>query len=257
MLWHHASMADSALHQTTLDREAAEPLWLQLASVLRSTISRGALKSDQALPSEAELIDLFAVSRTVVREALAELVREGFVYKIRAKGTFVSPKRPDLRFVGAVAGSADDLRSSGRRISTAVLLQTVGRASSAEASALQISDGAEVVRLRRVRSVDGQPWLLVDTAMPLNLVPGLPKAKLENRSLYEHLRRHYAIEAAGADRWLQALLPNPEEATLLQVSIQDPVLVIESVAWDEQGQRFEWYRALHRSEESRFYVGIR
>lgn len=240
-----------------LDRHAAEPLWMQLASALRFAISDGRLREDQALPSEAELIDLLGVSRTVVRDALAELVREGLVYKIRAKGTFVAPKPPDLRFIGATAGSADDLRSSGRRISTRVLGQHAGEATAAEAAALQIENAADVVRLRRVRSVDGKPWLLVDTTLPLALVPGLATAKLENRSLYEHLRRHHGIEPAGADRWIQAVLPTQEEAGLLQVTAQTPLLCIESIVWDSLGQRFEWYRALHRSEESRFYVGIR
>ncbi|MET1063871.1 MAG: GntR family transcriptional regulator [Arthrobacter sp.] len=181
----------------------------------------------------------------------------GLVYKIRAKGTFVAPKPPDLRFIGATAGSADDLRSSGRRISTRVLGQHAGEATAAEAAALQIENAADVVRLRRVRSVDGKPWLLVDTTLPLALVPGLATAKLENRSLYEHLRRHHGIEPAGADRWIQAVLPTQEEAGLLQVTAQTPLLCIESIVWDSLGQRFEWYRALHRSEESRFYVGIR
>jgi GntR family transcriptional regulator len=250
-------MTVSTFHGMALDRYAAEPLWMQLATALRSAIAGGSLRADEALPSEAELIERFAVSRTVVREALAELVREGLVYKIRAKGTFVAPRAPDLRFVGAIAGSADDLRSSGRRISTSVLEQSTGEATAAEASALQIENQAAVVRLRRLRSVDGKPWLLVDTTLPLALVPGLATAKLENRSLYEHLRRQYGIEPSGADRWLQATLPGAEEAGLLQITPQTPVLSIESIAWDALGQRFEWYRALHRSEESRFYVGIR
>lgn len=250
-------MTVSTFQGMALDRYADEPLWMQLAAALRSAIAGGNLRADEALPSESELIERFAVSRTVVREALAELVREGLVYKIRAKGTFVAPKAPDLRFVGAIAGSADDLRSSGRRISTSVLEQSIGEATAAEASALQMENHAGVVRLRRLRSVDGKPLMLVDTTLPLALVPGLATAKLENRSLYEHLRRQYGLEPSGADRWLQAILPGAEEAGLLQITSQTPVLSIESIAWDTHGQRFEWYRALHRSEESRFYVGIR
>lgn len=240
-----------------LNRDAPEPLWMQLATVLRTAITNGRLLPDQALPSESELIDRFSVSRTVVREALAELVRRGLIYKIRAKGSFVSPASPALSFIGSTLGSSADLTASGRTSSTRVLRQEEGIADTEEAATLSISAGSDVVRLRRLRSVDGKPWLLVSTTLPRTLFPGLARANLENHSLYEHLRRHYGVSPAGADRWIQAVIPSTEEAELLQLEPGAPALCIESVTWDESGTRFELYRALHRSDESRFYVGIR
>jgi len=250
-------MTLAALRGWSVDREAPEPLWMQLCSGLSSAISDGGFREDEALPSEAELINKFGVSRTVVRQALAQLVGDGLVYKIRAKGTFVAHQTPDLRFIGANTGSADDLRASGKRVSTSILAQEEGAATPAEASALQLEDGARVVRLRRLRSVDGTPWLLVSTILPLALMPGLVTAKLEDRSLYEHIRRQYGIVSAGADRWLQAVLPTSDDAEKLGIDIHTPLLSIESIAWTADGIRFECYRALHRSEKSRFYVGIR
>jgi GntR family transcriptional regulator len=251
------TMTLAALRGWSVDREAPEPLWMQLCSALSSGISDGGFREDEALPSEAELINKFGVSRTVVRQALAQLVGDGLVYKIRAKGTFVAHQTPDLRFIGANTGSAGDLRASGKRVSTSILAQEEGTATPAEASALQLEDGARVVRLRRLRSVDGTPWLLVSTILPLALMPGLVTAKLEDRSLYEHIRRQYGIVPAGADRWLKAVLPTPDDAEKLGIDIHTPLLSIESIAWTADGIRFECYRALHRSEKSRFYVGIR
>lgn len=240
-----------------LDRGADDPLWLQLSATIREAIADGTLSPDQALPSESELISRYGVSRTVVREALAELVRRGLIYKIRAKGSFVAPPTPDLSFIGSTLGSSADLDASNRSSTTKVLTQSSGRASQAEAAALQIEEGDEVLRLRRLRSVDGAPWLLVDTVLPAAMFPGLLKARLENQSLYKHLRRHYGVSPAGADRWLQAVLPDPDDAALLALEPGAPALRIESVSWDADERRFEFYNALHRSDESRFYVGIR
>jgi len=241
----------------TLDRGASAPLWQQLARVLRREIESGLLRPDQALPSESELIDRYGVSRTVVREALAELVRAGLIYKVRARGSFVAPQRPDLKFIGSMAGSSDDLSSTGRSVSTHVLDFEVGTADAGDAAALRIAEGSAVVRLRRLRYVDGTPWLLVDTVLPHERFPTLVRANLENRSLYEHLRRHFGVEPHGADRWISAVMPPPDDAQLLELKPGQPVLSIESVAWDVEGVPFERYRALHRSDESRFYVGIR
>lgn len=240
-----------------LDRDSNEPLWQQLVTVLRDAIEEGALATDQALPSEADLIDRYGVSRTVVREALAELVRRGQIYKIRAKGSFVAPPRRDLSFIGSNAGSSEDLAGTGRTVATRVLSLDDGEADEREATALRVAPGTPVIRMRRLRTVDGTPWLLVRTTLPLDRFAGLLKAHLENRSLYDHLRRTYGIAPAGADRWLTAVIPSGEEAALLELPSGTPVLDIESVAWDESGEPFEYYHALHRSDESRFYVGVR
>lgn len=241
----------------SLDRDAPEPLWSQLTAVIRQQISDGRYVADQALPSESELSEIYGVSRTVVREALGELVRSRQIYKIKGKGAFVSPSRVDLRFVGTITGSAADLLATGQRVATKILEQELGAATPDEAMALGIENDAPVVRLRRLRVVAGTPWLLVRTTLPAALVPGLESAKLENVSLYEVLRRRYGLIPAGADRWLEATIPTAKEHKLLETRSGTPILSIESVTWAEDGTRFEWYQALHRSDQARFYVGIR
>ncbi|MEO3777555.1 GntR family transcriptional regulator [Micromonospora sp. B11E3] len=240
-----------------LTRDGGEPLWMQLMRTLRGQIEAGEIGPDQPLPSEAELSDIYGVSRTVVREALRELVQQRMIYKVKGRGAFVAPRKTELRFVGSVSGSAADLRESGRRVTTHTVSQSLGEADKREADLLRLPQGAPVVRMRRLRSVDGQPWLLVDTALPAALVPGLERAVLENQSLYDVLRRRYGLEAAAADRWIEAVFPEPEDAALLEVTASTPLLGIESVAWLPDGTRFEAYYALHRSDQTRFYVGIR
>lgn len=250
-------MSGVALRDHHLDRTSKEPLWVQLSGAIRSSIESGELTADQALPSEAELIDLYGVSRTVVREALADLVQRGLIYKIRAKGSFVSPPRRDFGFIGSTLGSSADLLAAGRSATTRVLTIGEGQADSTEAAALRIAEGAGVIRIRRLRFVDSTPSLLVQTTLPSEAFSGLLRTNLENRSLYEHLRRHYGVIPMGADRWLQAVIPSEEEAGLLELNPGMPALYIESIAWGADEVPFEFYRALHRSDESRFYLGIR
>ena len=241
----------------SLDRYADAPLWQQLSSALREEIDEGRLLPDQALPSESELINRYGVSRTVVREALADLVRAGLIYKVRARGSFVSPRRPELKFVGSMMGSSADLEATGRIITTRVINFENDVADAKLAEELQISVGEPVLRLRRLRFVDTAPWLLVDTLLPEQRFPNLARANLENHSLYDHLRRHYGVHPSGADRWISAVNPSPEDAALLQLRPEDPILAIDSIAWDAQGVPFERYHALHRSDGNRFYLGIR
>lgn len=240
-----------------LDRLADTPLWQQLSSALRGEIESARLLPDQALPSESELIDRYGVSRTVVREALADLVRAGLIYKVRARGSFVSPTRPELKFIGSMMGSSADLEATGRIVTTRVITFDRAVADATHAEELQIETGDPILRLRRLRLVDGSPWLLVDTVLPERRFPNLVRTNLENQSLYDHLRRHYGVHPSGADRWISAVNPSPEDAELLQLPPEAPILAIDSIAWDSSGVPFERYHALHRSNDTRFYVGIR
>jgi GntR family transcriptional regulator, transcriptional repressor for pyruvate dehydrogenase complex len=56
---------------------------------LKDKILAGELPPGHKLPSEAELIDEYAVSRTVVREAVTRLRAEGLVETFQGRGSFV------------------------------------------------------------------------------------------------------------------------------------------------------------------------
>src|SRR6188768_3076663 len=69
---------------------APVPLYNQLKELLRSQILDGTYPSGSRMPSESELGELFQVSRITVRQALGDLQKEGLIFKIHGKGTFVA-----------------------------------------------------------------------------------------------------------------------------------------------------------------------
>ncbi len=64
----------------------------QLETELIDLINSGELKENDKLPSERELCEQYNVSRTTARQAIGELERKEYVYKVHGKGTFISPK---------------------------------------------------------------------------------------------------------------------------------------------------------------------
>lgn len=75
-----------------LDTHEKRPLYLQLIDALLKQIV-DVYQADDKLPTEMELCDEYAVSRTTVRLAMSELERRGNIYRIQGKGSFVAPKR--------------------------------------------------------------------------------------------------------------------------------------------------------------------
>jgi len=239
---------------SVLDRNSSSPLWTQFRDALRSRILQGELEIGAKLPTEAELGDQFGISRIVVREALADLVRSGLIYKIRGQGAFVSARERDEDFVSTVLGFSDEMERKGLTVLTQVLVQELRTATPDEARALGLTETDAVVALKRLRSVDGELRLLVETAVPADLAPGLNRVRLENRSLYDVLRRQYGLRITRAERWIDAVLPDGPTAELLEVTEPEPLLRIESIAYGANGRALEHYRALHRCKSSRLHV---
>src|SRR6266481_9476570 len=66
------------------------PLYTQIKDALRARILDGTYKPHQQMPSESETMAMFKVSRITVRQALGDLQKEGLIFKIHGKGSFVS-----------------------------------------------------------------------------------------------------------------------------------------------------------------------
>ncbi|MCA3930308.1 GntR family transcriptional regulator, partial [Burkholderia sp.] len=69
---------------------SAAPLYVQIKDTLRARILDGTYAPHSRMPSEHELCAMFDVSRITVRQALGDLQKEGLLFKLHGKGTFVS-----------------------------------------------------------------------------------------------------------------------------------------------------------------------
>lgn len=77
-----------------IDRKSPIPLYQQLFTLLKQKIVSGTIPVGTKLPGEDEIVDLYNVSRTTVRQAIESLVQEGLVCKQQGRGTFVIANRP-------------------------------------------------------------------------------------------------------------------------------------------------------------------
>jgi GntR family transcriptional regulator len=75
-----------------VDKYADEPLYVQLAGILRRRIESGDLARLDPLPSESTLTQEHDVSRDTVRRAIAVLREQGLVFTIAQRGTYVGPR---------------------------------------------------------------------------------------------------------------------------------------------------------------------
>jgi len=232
-----------------------EPLYLQLHDSLLRMIERGDYAAHQRLPSERELSRRFGVSRITVRQALADLAREGRVYSKVGKGTYVSDplaRRP----LGSLFGFSESVNRQGRAPSSVILEAGLAKAPESIAACLQIEPGAEIVRIYRLRKADGVPVVLEATHLPHAVCRGILQRMADDVSLYAVLEQAYGLRMTSAEVTMGAGLADESEGRHLGLSLPTAVLRMEQTSFVGDSQPMEFTRSTYRGEGYRFYATL-
>jgi GntR family transcriptional regulator len=239
-----------------VDRASPIPLHIQVKQALKDQIVRGAWKPGDLVPGDLELCSELGISRTTIRQALAELAHDGWVVRERGRGTFVAPPKLTERAVERLSGFFEDMVALGYPPVSQVLRQEVRPADEQIAARLGVKPGTRVVEIERLRFVEDEPVVLTTTYLPQALAPGLETADLTRRSLYEYLETECGLSLARGQRTIEAVAADARQAKLLRVRKGAPLVSLLSVSFLADGRPIEYYLALHRGDRSRFDVEL-
>lgn len=234
-----------------IDRHSAAPMYDQLRQLIVDGIARDGLLPGDPLPGEHRLCERYGISRTVVRQALAQLEHEGLVERVKGKGTFVSRPRTSESLVHTLVGLYDDVERRGGHVHSDVLRHERTIADEEIARALELPAGSPVVVLERLRHVDGEPWSLSTTWMPEHVGVTTLGVDLTERSLYRLLADNGIVATSGV-RSAEATVATHEQALHLGVSAGSALLRLRSVSRGADGAPMEYFVAYHRGDRSRF-----
>jgi len=232
------------------------PLYHQLAGDLHRQLEAGSWTVHEMLPSEAELGQHYGVSRTVVRQALDELERSGALYRVKGKGSFIAERKLSAYLMQDVAGFAANMAAQGLEVQSQVLRQDFVAAPAAIAQALGLPENARVLRLERLRFVQGEPLFLGTTFIPEALGKRIASADFSSRSLNAALAQDAGVEPASGMRLIEAVAAGRLEADLLRVRVGAPLFRLFAVTYDEQGAGLECSEVWLRADRLAFRVAL-
>jgi GntR family transcriptional regulator len=239
-----------------VDHDSPIPFYLQLREILEERISSGEWQPGDRLPSEPTLCRLYDVSRTVVRQTLLEMQNKGLIVKRKGKGSFVAKPKVKESLVQKLTGFYQDTVNRGFRPVTQVLRHEVEPAKPKIAGFLGVEPGTLVFNIERLRFVNDEPLVLVETFLPYALCPGLAEIDLSHRSLYATLENDFGLVLSHGRRAIEAVIANEREAQLLEIEIGAPLILLDSVSYLQDGTPIEYFHALHRGDRSRFEVNL-
>lgn len=226
----------------------------EIAAAIARQVKDQELPPGARLPSERQLCERFAASRSTVRRALANLVALDLVRVEHGRGAFVQAPR-----IGETTNallSFTELANARALSATSRVLRHESRAATIdEALLFGMAPGAPLFVLRRLRMLDGLPVSVDESHIPLGLVPRVTSVDFATASLYATLsdlghapvRATYTIEAAAAGRVL---------ARQLEVRVGAPLLRAGTVSVDAQGTTVEHGEMLYRADRYRFHATL-
>lgn len=232
-----------------IDHRSDRPVYAQIADELRGRIKTGAYAPGAKLPSAAELVREYEVSRVTIDRALAVLVAEGRIETVRGKGVYVREVPPVLRMgnhrfsraarregKGALAAEAERLGLAWRSEE----LELAKVASPGEVREVLGEDESAVKRRRMW--VAETPTQLADSYLPLSVAEaiGFLDGATAPGGVYGLLEQHGHRITKFQER-ISVRTAEPEEAIALDLPLAAPVAVLVRIAYDQDGRAVEYF----------------
>lgn len=231
-----------------LERFDPKPLYVQLGDIIREKIESGEWKPHQVIPSENELSKIYGISRMTARSVVSEFVREGMLYRVQGKGTFVvEPKitAPPLSYKGI----REQLEQMGYQTATKLLSTKKIACTESIAKKLEIPEGSKVHVLERLRFVKEQPLSIHTSFIPAQYCKDLESKDFVGEQLCVILDKEYGLKSHKVIETLESTLAREKEAKLLSIKVGYPLLLLEDLIYDPEGKPFEYTKVLFRGDK--------
>jgi len=236
-----------------LNRSVPIPLYYQLKQYIKGRIQNGIWAEGFTIPTEQQFCETFGISRPTVRQAVNELVAEGYLAKWNRRVSVASPKLSSS-FFDVVQSFNKEMKNQNIAPETQVLAFEERDCKEA-AEKLNLSD-SRCVYLKRLRLVNQEPVVLIETYLSYSTMQGLLSLDFKDISLYETVAERYGINIKRVDRVFEAILSGAFDSEELNVKKGSPICFVKTVAYDQNDAPFEYSLARYRGDKNQFHVNI-
>lgn len=238
-----------------LDKNTPMPLYHQVKTLVLENIRTGTLQPGDSIPTELELMEIFDISRNTVRQAINDLVKDGYLYRLKSKGTFVAEPKITLNYMTTIQSFQEQVEKSGKSAHTQVLeFDTITDA--AIASELKIDPDAKIIKLFRVRSVGDEPVVIVESYLPYDICSFVLEYDLAQESLYNLLDRSDKTKVKYVERVVEATVSDEEESRLLKIKKGYPLQSFLNYAYTKDERVVEYCISKYKGNRNKFLITV-
>lgn len=186
------------------------------------------------LPSESQFMAKFNISRITVRNALALLEQEGYVYRIQGKGCYVAGNFRQ-QSLDKIHSYTDMILAAGMKPGRKILGSTVKSCTRLEAAQLHLKENDPVFILDRIILADGLPICLTKAVLPYGRLIGIDQIDFAEASLYNILENCYGHTVERTAMTFEASASNRYVSDMLSVPENTPLLIYNSISYSRIG----------------------
>jgi len=195
---------------------------------------------------------LAKISRMTVRQAIGELVKEGVLYTIKGKGTFITRSKIEQN---NIMSFSELVKSKGLTPVTEIINFEKGYKSFDIAKLMDIKEDTLFYRIKRLRKADKEPIAIEEVFIPENYCPCLEKYDLR-QSLYEILLNEYQYKIERINLTIDAAIPDEKEQELLEIGKGIPLIKVKGKSIANLGIELLYERSCYRSDKFSYKVSI-
>lgn len=244
------------IKSAAVDKNSPIPVYYQIKERIKDGIVNGSLKAHDKIPAERELCNLYEVSRMTARQAMSELVKEGYLYREKGRGTFVAPPKITHPMMSLVSFS-EDMHQRGLHAGGKTIKREIGPCRrKAVLQALSLTDAAEVLMIERLRLADAKPMVLERSCFSAERLGGLMEEDLESDSLYRIMAHKYGILPKRSRESIEAGLADAYLSEYLEIEKGSPILLVTGISYGEDNMPIEFVQSYYRGDRYSFLVDL-
>ena len=235
-----------------INRNSPLPLYFQLKEILLGKIQQGQWKPGEQLPTEEEIQQEYDLSRTTVRQALRDLELEGRVTRQAGRGTFVAHSKIQegtQSFNLEISG----LQEQGVELEWRVISAEEILAPEEIARQVHVLPGTNIFHLVRLRLANTDPIGVAHSYVFNEFINKIDISLAEVGGSMNYVSQ-VGLDRCTAERIVEALPAEREEAKVLGIERGTPVLVITRVLRDPDARPVEFFYGVYRGDRFRYHI---
>jgi len=249
----------AAPDEQNIDKNSYISLYIQLKNIIKKMITSKKIAAGNKIPSENELSRQYGISRMTVRQAVKELISEGYLYIKRGEGTYVKDI-DNIQTLIKLEGFSREMEKLGHRTFSRTIIARELDYQDRNKDVydnLNLPYSAKPVYIKRIRYLDNEPFALESSY--LAPFPGKKILNLDlqkDQSIYKYIEENCGIQLIKAEHIIEPILARKDITEHLQISKGTPLLFIRGTTYGYGNKPVEYLKGIYRSDKHAFKVKI-
>ena len=230
------------------------PLYSQLKNLIIKKIDNAEFSANSKIPSEQELCELYDISRPTVRQAISELTNNGYLYKEKGKGTYVSASKSkiDIKdYSGFTDSILDSLEPGQRNIISINIVNDIDSKKLEDifSPTSGYMQKTEYVEIKYMSTNNDTNLSLNISYIPLVIFPNIVEDIKLKKPSYDIMRGKYPLLPVKTKSSLEVIYIDHIDAQYLQIQTGQAIFKIENILYSKSGQIVEYVISKYRADK--------